>query len=285
MKRFALVCLPLITVGCWKPHQQSPIKGTPVVYQGLPACSGSNFPMNKGGSSSCCMHAISLQGDLQGEVWHVIGTQGNGGLGHRFLGGACSTESGSPPGTTLTFGPCGATMPQSDGAPNGKDVTIFKPVLPSSPNVCGYEYTNPDGSIVSKPEKYVSGQQPTYPGVTAACTYTVCVGDRTPGIELTVSLQAMVTVQAGASMGRVVSNPPGIRLSAAGKTSALFPSDVTLTAEPTSKHVRAVFSGACSKSGGFGERAECLVKLAPDPKVTVNFECEQGFTCRGGRMD
>jgi hypothetical protein len=63
----------------------------------------------------------------------------------------------------------------------------------------------------------------------------------------------------------------------------LFSGDVALTAEPTNKHARAVFSGDCKKTGEYGERAECIVKLAPDPKVSVTFECEKGFSCARGK--
>jgi len=182
----------------------------------------------------------------------------------------------------VKFGPCGAAK-RPDAVENARDVHIFKPVLPSSGDVCGYKYVIPPPTAVEQPirvsipEEFISTKQAEYPKVDPTCPYTVCKGT-TPATAVTVVL----TTSAGVRMGRVVSNPPGITVSAAGKTSAMFSGDVTLTAEPTNKHARAVFSGDCSKTGGYGERAECIVKLAPDPNITVDFECEQGFTCGAG---
>jgi len=58
-----------------------------------------------------------------------------------------------------------------------------------------------------------------------------------------------------------------------------FEGDIRLIANPTGSHARAVFSGDCSKTGDYGKKAECFVKLAPDPKVTVTYQCQAGFTC------
>jgi hypothetical protein len=92
--------------------------------------------------------------------------------------------------------------------------------------------------------------------------------------------QVAVNVKSG--IGRVSSNPPGITLSHVGKAHAIFEGAVTIIAEPTDKHARAVFSGDCVSRGGYGQKAECKAKLAPDPKINVNFECEKGFTCERG---
>jgi hypothetical protein len=83
----------------------------------------------------------------------------------------------------------------------------------------------------------------------------------------------------------VTSDPPGITLSHAGRASGTFEGAVTITADPTGKHARAVFSGDCIKIGEYGQKAECHVKLAPDPKVTVTYECRAGFTCEPGNKD
>jgi len=58
-------------------------------------------------------------------------------------------------------------------------------------------------------------------------------------------------------------------------------SDIVFLCLPSAKHARAVFSGDCIKTGEYGKKAECSTKLAPDPEVTVTYECEKGFTCSG----
>ena len=160
----------------------------------------------------------------------------------------------------------------------GHDTKIFKPV--SKPQVCGYQVTKPDNSISSFPEGYTA--QPLYPGVAAACPFTLCKDVGIPGVLVTVVLSVSPNVIPGSSPGSVHSDPPGITLSSAGQANGPFSGDVTLIAEPTDKHVRALFSGDCKKAGEHGQRAECIVKLAPDPKVTVTFECQNGSTCGKG---
>jgi hypothetical protein len=234
--------------------------GTPTVPQGPTACNGTNFPSNKPSSSSCCQEGSSLTG----EIWHVIGT-GDNGLAHRYLGKAC----------TANFGPCGAAKDPLEDPQwiNGTGTKIFRP---ASANRCGYQVKNSSGVTTNFPEPYNS--QTLYPGVTASCAFTACVG-KTPVVKVYASMFNRPVALGGISLGRVVSNPPGLTLSGTGEASGLFPGDVTLIAEPTGKHVRAVFSGDCIKAGEYGDRAECVVKLAPDPKINVTFECEKGFTC------
>jgi hypothetical protein len=247
-------------------------EGNPVFTTGLSACSGANFPIHLGGSSSCCPAGGYL--GVEGE-WHVyvakVGTKEVEMLAHRYIGKACTPQWWIQ-GKVLEFGPCGAAKDPVDNPNwmNGINPTIFRP---ASGVGCGYQVTNPDGSIFSNPENYTD--QPLYPGVTASCRFTDCLAAGVPAVTLFVG----TNVPVGPSLGRVRSDPPGITLSGAGKASALFPGDVTLIAEPTGKHARAVFSGDCNKAGEYGQRAEGLVKLAPDQKVTVTFECEKGFTC------
>jgi hypothetical protein len=259
--KLALVFLLLTMLACGK----APVTttGTPTFTTGLPvSCDWKYFPS---GSSSCCQVGNDQNG---GEEWHVIDIPGKpNGLGHRYLGKACST---------LAFGPCGAAKdPLEDPLwINGTGTTIFRP---ASGTGCGYQVTNA-GNTISFPEQYTD--QATYPGVTAGCYFTGCSGN-TPFFILNIT----VNVAAGSSLGRVLSDPPGITLSGAGEASGSFPGNVTLIAEPTGRHVRAVFSGACNKTGEYGERAECIVKPAPDPKVSVTLECEKGFTCGRGSKD
>jgi hypothetical protein len=269
-----LMCLVLTAVGCGKPPLPLATNETPVSTLGLPACDGRNFPIGKGGSSHCCVDSGTVKGK---EQYFVIGMTEDRGFGHRYLGTACTTETRineNGQSVAVSFGPCGAAK-GTDTDQGATSVHIFRPVSPSSPNECGYTYVKSDGSgTLSIPEEFMSMKQAEYPRVDAACRYTLCKG-ATPATDVTVVL----TTPGGASMGQVVSNPPGITASRAGEFHGQFPGDVTLTAEPTGKHVRALFSGACTNTAGYGERTECVVKLAPDPKVTVSFECEKGFTC------
>jgi hypothetical protein len=280
MKKLTLMFPLLIMFACGKAPLVT--QGTPVATQGPPACSGANFPIKKGSSSSCAPTGSAYQP----EVWHVIGTQGGGGLAHRYLGPACTSRK-TTCGNALFFGPCGAALdPNEDPAwVDGRNATVF---FPAAGHGVGFQVTTYYGQYSNtvlnpeNPEPYTG--QPLYPPVVATCPFTACIGPGIPAIEVTLAILSL-NVPAGTSLGRVLSDPPGITLQGSGEASGLFPGDVTLIAEPTGKHVRAVFSGDCKKAGEYGQRAECIVKLAPDPKVTVTFECEKGFTCGSGGKD
>lgn len=235
---------------------------SPTAVETPPPCDGKYFPKKKAAPGACCQEGI--------DIYQVIGQ--SGGLGHRVIGTACTVGPG-PDGRTRTYGPCGVAIVPTSPQAQGTDVKIFKPHI--LVNVCGHQVmpfnrTQP----VFYPEQY--DNQLLYPPVTPTCPFTFCDGAK-PVVRLNVS------VSAGTTLGRVTSSPAGIKLSGAARASGLFSGDATLTAEPTSKHARAVFSGDCKKSGEYGEKADCLVKLAPDPKVTVSFECEKGFTCARGK--
>jgi hypothetical protein len=281
MKKSALVFPLLMMFACGKTPLPLATKETPVATQGLAACNGANFPKRLGSPPSCSPTGSDYQ--LAGaEEWHVIPQ--TGGLAHRYLGPACTSRK-LPCDKILYYGPCGAAMdPNEDPAwVNGRDAKVF---LPASGHGLGYQVNTYYGiysNVVSSPEPY-SGQ-PLYPPVTASCLYTLCIAPGIPAFKLTLGIFSPPNVPAGATLGRVRSDPPGIKLSGAGEASGVFPGDVSLIAEPTERHVRAVFSGDCEKAGEYGQRAECLVKLAPDPNVTVNFECEKGFTCGRGSKD
>jgi hypothetical protein len=184
------------------------------------------------------------------DMWHVFkDKQGDDALGHRYLGKACTTIR-IPIGEAIgevSIGPCGAAKDLGED-PNwlkGHETKIFKPV--SHPQVCGYQVTKPDTTIYSFPEGYTA--QTLYPGVTATCPFTLCKGDGIPATMVTVVLFLPPDVMPGSSLGRVHSDPPGIALSSAGQAREAFPGDVTLIAEPTDKHVRALFSDDCKKAG------------------------------------
>lgn len=293
MKNFALAIPLLIISACGRGDLTT--KGTPVATEGLPTCDGRNFPIQLGGSSSCCLARYTLYpyGDPNGQaleggndMWHVFkDKKGDDALAHRYLGKACTTIR-IPIGQAIgqvSIGPCGAGKDPAED-PNwliGTNTKVFKPV--SHPQVCGYQVTKPDSIISSFPEGYTA--QTLYPGVTATCPFTLCKADGIPATSVTAVLFLPPGVMPGSSLGRVHSEPHGITLSGAGQASESFPGDVTLIAEPTGGHVRAVFSGDCVRAGEYGQRAECIVKLAPDPKVTVTFECQKGFTCGGRSKD
>jgi hypothetical protein len=252
---------------------------SPQAFEVKNACDGKYFPINKPAPGSCCE-----QGK---DIYQVIGQ--NGGLGHRVIGIACtredtpgtfSTHCGEGTDLPCTFGPCGVEIDKTHPAwQNGKDTKIFRP---SSSGECGYQVTINAVTTFFHPEKY-TGQQPLYPSVTGTCPYTACATGGKPVTKVTVVTYIPPNSPTGASLGRVTSSPAGITVSGRARASGLFSGDVTLSAEPTSKHARAVFSGDCKKAGEYGEKAECVVKLAPDPKVTVTFECEKGFTCTRGK--
>lgn len=279
MKKLALMFPLLIMLACGKAPLVT--QGTPEATQGLPTCSGANFPIKKGSSSSCAQIGSSFQ--LDGvEVWHVIGTQGGGGLAHRYLGPACTTRTRTC-GSSLYYGPCGAALdPNEDPAwVGGRNAAVF---LPAAGHGVGYQVTTYYGQYSNNVFSEPYTHQILYPPVTATCPFTACIGPGIPAIEVTLAILSL-NVPAGTSLGRVLSDPPGITLQGSGEASGLFPGDVTLIAEPTGSHVRAVFSGDCERAGEYGQRAECIVKLAPDPNVTVTFECQKGFTCAGASKD
>ena len=103
MTRLALAFVLLVSLGINAVGQQPTITNPPgPATLGLPPCDGKNFPINKGGSSSCCQ--------MGNELFHVVPT----GLAHRTLGPACSRtgagDVGKCSGTQCYFGPCGAHM-------------------------------------------------------------------------------------------------------------------------------------------------------------------------------
>ena len=60
-----------------------------------------------------------------------------------------------------------------------------------------------------------------------------------------------------------------------------FATAVTFIADPHGEHARAVFSGACIKTGEYGHTAVCSTQLVPNPDVTVTYECHAGSHCFG----
>lgn len=188
----------------------------------------------------------------------------------------CDVGAGSFP--KCFYGPCGAGIVNSpEGTPGGYNAHVFMPN--SKPQSCGYDVSIKHGDVLVSehdPETY-SGQQ-NYPGVTASCPYTSCrVGGKRADL---ISIEI-----AGEATGLVRIDSLGIALSGAARARLAFSESITLIAEPAGEHARALFSGDCIKTGDYGKKAECGVKLAPNPKVTVTYECPKGFTCEPSRKN
>ncbi len=151
----------------------------------------------------------------------------------------------------------------------------------SQPKVCGWD-TNGDpvpeeGGATFSPEPYTG--QSLYPEVIATCPYRDCLADGTPvvtGFALTVT-----AVKDGAT-GEVRSKFQGISIDGAGSDSWGYEggAQVTLTAEAAGNNARAVFSGACSGTGGYGEKSTCTLTMNATSAVTVTYQCKPGSTCQ-----
>jgi hypothetical protein len=244
---------------------------------GATPCSGSNFPTNLANPPECCQDGEFL--------WQVVGSGPDiGKVAKRKLGRPCtqadgvSVNCGIGASVPCTFGPCGtANVPEW---PAGIIPShVFVPA--SQPRVCGWD-TNGDpvpaeGGATFFPEPYVG--QTLYPEVPATCPYRDCLADGTPvvtGFALTVT-----AVTSGAT-GEVRSKFQGISIDGAGSDSWGYEggAEVTLTAEAIGDNARAVFSGACSVSGPYGEKATCTLTMDATKAVTVTYQCEPGFTCQ-----
>jgi hypothetical protein len=286
MTRLALVFPLLIILGNGTVAQDSPTQDVspkadpPGLLDAPRVCDGKFFPIYIGGSSSCCQ--------VGNDLFHV---SRYGGLAHRKTGRACTEADGISTNCFGTeedachFGPCGGAKPPDDLLLHGWDTKIFKPN--SNPKVCGYQVTHravpgsgvPDTHVntTSVPEPWTD--QWLYPSVAPACPYTTCRKGGIPADDFNIIVLAVE------ARGRVKIDPPDITLSGPAKASWTSAETVTLTAEPTDKYARAVFSGDCIKTGDYGKKAECSVKPSPNPKITVTFECQKGFACERGDKD
>ena len=150
----------------------------------------------------------------------------------------------------------------------------------SQPKVCGWD-TNGDPVPEEAAPPTLRSRTPAnnYPGVIATCPYRDCLPDGTPvvtGFALT------VTAVTDGATGEVRSKFPGISIAGAGSDSWGYEggAEVTLTAEAVGNTARAVFSGACSGTGGYGEKSTCTLTMNATSAVTVTYQCEPGFTCQ-----
>jgi hypothetical protein len=243
---------------------------------GATPCSGSNFPSNIANPPECCQDGEFL--------WHIVGSGADiGKVAKRMLGRPCTQANGrvncgvgSNPFVQCTFGPCGAAKVWAAGISPSH---VFVPG--SQPKVCGWD-TNGDpvpleGGATYYPEPYAG--QTLYPGVTATCPYTTCLPDGTPVVT---GFALNVTAVKDGATGEVRSKFPGISIDGAGFDSWGYEggAEVTLTAEASGNNARAVFSGACSGTGGYGEKTTCTLTMNATSAVTVTYQCEPGFTCQ-----
>jgi hypothetical protein len=268
MARLVFLCGVVLSLGVGGVTQQ-PSTATDALTTVVAAerCDPTNFQKNLGDPSSCCQSGKKL--------FHTSVRDHGGGFVRREIGTACtmgdgSTHCGDGVHTfpKCYYGACRAhIIPPS---PTGSATKIFIPN--SNPQACGFQLTTDQGEVFWSPEPFTN--QTEYPSVKSACVYTTCLGGRRPGILIDVE-----AVSLGA-IGTFVTYPVGIKLSGIGKASGGFEGAVTLRAKPTGRHARVVFSGDCVKTGKYGKKAECRIELAPDPKVTVTYECQKGFTCK-----
>jgi hypothetical protein len=271
MKKLAFVCALLASLGINAVSQVSSTRtetNSGPASEGMPtACDGKNFPIDKGGSPSCCR--------LGDQIFQVTPKPGQlfKTLAHRQLGPrACSDSNGKTNcvDAQCYFGPCGTHTVETW---QGLDAKVFVPH--NQPQVCGYQVTKGRSLIVRFPPDEPYTDQKQYESVTASCPYTRCLQNGVPAVTLT------VTAETQNATGNIVSSPSGITLSGAGTASAAFEQTVTLTAEPKGSHALARFSGNCVQIGpaDFGQKTQCTVPLAPDPVVTVTYVCYAGLSC------
>jgi hypothetical protein len=267
MRIVASFALLTVLAGLALAQPETPSPATPAV------CDGKNLPMKlPDGSTGVPVECCRARDD-------VLVHEGRGAknLAFRLVGKPCSMfddphKMCSIPGSVLCdYGACGAAHAL---VIEGTAQHVFKPA--HAVKACGYQIKlQPSSAGVDQVDAYseMYDSQVEYPKVTPACPYTACIGLRQPGISVS------VTLAANNATGTVQSSPPGITLLRPGSATSLFADPVKLTANP-GQHARAVFSGGgCTASGGYGATIHCNVPLAPDPEVTVTFECKADETC------
>ena len=263
----ALFALVTVLPGAAFAQSETPSPPAPSV------CDGKNLPMkfpdgSNGVPVKCCLGRDDVM------VHEGRGAQN---LAFRLRGTPCTKEDHSActiPGASANlceFGPCGA---ERGTLIVGTEQHVFKPR--HTVKTCGWQIKlQPSSGGVDQfalyPESFDT--QVEYPKVTPSCPYTACIAQHRPAISVS------VTVVENQATGKVKSDPPGISLAGAGTAQSFFADPVKLSANP-SEHARAVFSGGgCSATGNYGETIHCNVPLAPDPAVTVTFECKPGENC------
>jgi hypothetical protein len=217
------------------------------------------------GPVSCCVGRDNV-------MVHVGATKEM--IAFRLIGTACTKYNSSDEcsGMQCDFGPCGAAIQgftTDTVGPPANDARVFHPK--HAVKACGFQAEVGPGLFSFYPEKFVD--QLEYPKVTPSCPYTTCVSRKEPGITIT------VTGVADGASGSVNSEPPGLSVDGAGTASKAFAEPVELTAKPNA-NARAVFSGGgCDIVGDYGHTKSCHVALAPDPQVTVTYQCKPGEHC------
>jgi hypothetical protein len=268
MKIYSLLVAPIL-IGCGTDLASEEVanKRSPAAETAAPApteCDSDHFPMASDtiqDPAGCCQ--------LGNETWHIV-PQRAGGIAHREYGPACTYVDGTPGCTrnALCYGPCGGL--NLEGPIGASPSFIFKPS--DGRAACGWHATLPDGSATYDPEPYTD--QEVYPGLVGTCPFTACTPGGTPVVNLDVT-----AVAAGAT-GSVKAVPEQLKLAGAGAARWQFADpDVHLVAQPSGRNARAVFSGACAATGKYGAGLSCKLRLGPDKKVTVTYQCAPGLTC------
>jgi hypothetical protein len=138
MARLALTCALFVSLGINavsqvpSPSTKANVNSGPAVEVVPTACDGANFPIDKGGSPSCCR--------LGSEIFHVtlLPEPFFKKIGHRQLGLACTDKYQKPNcvGMNCYFGACGAHIVETW---EGTDARVFVP--DKQPLACGYQVT------------------------------------------------------------------------------------------------------------------------------------------------
>jgi hypothetical protein len=195
-------------------------------------------------------------------------------IAFRLISSACTKYNSSDEcsGMQRDFGPCGAAIQgvTTDTVnPPTTDARVFHPE--HAVKACGFQAEIGPGLFSFYSEKFTD--QLENPKVTPSCPYTTCISRKKPGITIT------VTGIVDGATGSVNGEPPGLSVVGAGTASKAFAEPVKLTATPK-KFARAVFSGGgCDIVGDYGQTKSCHVPLAPDPQVTVTYQCKPGENC------
>jgi len=174
-------------------------------------------------------------------------------------------------GSQCQFGPCGAAIQgftTDTVLSSPADAHVFHPQ--HAVKSCGFQAEIGPNLFSFYPEPYKD--QLEYPKVTPSCPYTSCVSWKMPGITI-----AVTGVEDGAS-GHVKSEPPGLSVDGAGTASKTFAGPIKLIATPN-QNAKALFSAQCEIVESSGDNQTCKVPLAPDPQVTVTYQCKPGQVC------
>jgi hypothetical protein len=268
MRRLALVCAAFAGLGINAIAQNQSTATTNPIPVGA-VCDGNNFELEidgmRGGSTSCCQ---------SGNEEFFVGPRGN--FAHRSIGPACTMldgstncDDGSGSLPKCLYGPCGGHV-LPDTLKDSVQTVIFIP-RKSSLQACGHQTWLGEDRLYD-PEEYILGDnhQTNYSGVNPSCVYTACIAGIGPAYDGTIT-----TVDGGA-IGRVVSDPPGIKISGTGAAIGRFARNVTLIAEPTGEHARAVFFWRLCQDRGLRQEGRVQHEAGSPPESYGDLRVPEG---------